>query len=90
MKTFSLKIDPLTGEEYFEVYLRGRQLLTDPFLNKGTAYSREERLTLGLDGLIRSCISDIDTQRTRNYEMYGRKQDDIEKYIFLQSLLNRN
>ncbi len=90
MKTFSVKIDPLTGEEYFEVSLRGRQLLTDPFLNKGTAYSREERLALGLDGLIRSCISSIDTQRTRNYEMYGRKQDDIEKYIFLQSLLNRN
>ena len=90
MKTFSLKIDPLTGEEYFEVYLRGRQLLTDPFLNKGTSYSREERLTLGLDGLTRSCISDIDTQRRRNYEMYERKQDDIEKYIFLQSLLNRN
>jgi malate dehydrogenase (oxaloacetate-decarboxylating) len=90
MKTFSIKIDPLSGEEYFEVYLRGRQLLTDPFLNKGTAYNREERLTLGMDGLIRSCISDIDTQRTRNYEMYLRKQDDIEKYIFLQSLLNRN
>ena len=90
MKTFSIKIDPLTGEEYFEVYLRGRQLMTDPFLNKGTSYTHEERLTLGLDGLIRSCVSDIDTQRTRNYEMYARKQDDIEKYIFLQSLLNRN
>ncbi|HTY60586.1 MAG TPA: NAD-dependent malic enzyme [Bacteroidota bacterium] len=90
MKTFSVKIDPLTGEEYFEVYLRGRQLLTDPFLNKGTAYTGEERLALGLDGLIRSCVSDIETQRTRNYEMYERKQDDIEKYIFLQSLLNRN
>ena len=90
MKTFSVKIDPLTGEEYFEVYLRGRQLMTDPFLNKGTSYTHEERVTLGLDGLIRSCKSDIDTQRTRNYEMYTRKQDDIEKYIFLQSLLNRN
>ncbi len=90
MKTFSIKIDPLTGEEYFEVYLRGRQLMTDPFLNKGTSYTHEERLALGLDGLIRSCVSDIDTQRMRNYEMYARKQDDIEKYIFLQSLLNRN
>ena len=90
MKTFSINSDPLTGEEYFEVRLRGRQLMTDPFLNKGTAYSHEERLALGLDGLLRSCISSIDTQRARNYEMYSRKQDDIEKYIFLQSLLNRN
>ena len=90
MKTFSIKTDPLTNEEYLEVYLRGRQVLTDPFLNKGTAYSPDERLSLGLSGLVRSAVSDIETQRTRNYEMYKRKQDDLEKYIFLQSLLNRN
>ena len=90
MKTFSIKTDPLTNEEYLEVYLRGRQVLTDPFLNKGTAFSEEERLSLGLNGLVRSCVSDIETQRLRNYEMYSRKQDDLEKYIFLQSLLNRN
>lgn len=90
MKTFSIKTDPLTNEEYLEVYLRGRQVLTDPFLNKGTAYTPDERLSLGLSGLVRSAVSDIETQRARNYEMYRRKQDDLEKYIFLQSLLNRN
>ncbi len=90
MKTFSLKIDPLTSEEYVEVHLRGRGLLSDPFLNKASAFTREERLNLALGGLIRSAISDIETQRTRSYEMYSRKHDDIEKYIFLQSLLNRN
>jgi len=89
-QAFAFKTDPLTDEEYLEVYIRGRQVLTDPFLNKGTAFTGEERATLGLDGLLRSCVSDIETQRTRNYEMYSRKQDDIEKYIFLQSLLNRN
>jgi malate dehydrogenase (oxaloacetate-decarboxylating) len=90
MKTFTMKIDPLTSEEYVEVYLRGRQVLTDPFLNKGTAFTDDERTSLGLHGLIRSCVSDVETQRARNYEMYLRKQDDIERYIFLQSLLNRN
>ena len=90
MKTFTIKTDPLTNEEYLEVYLRGRQVLTDPFLNKGTAYSPDERLSLGLSGLVRSAVSDIETQRARNYEMFRRKQDDLEKYIFLQSLLNRN
>ena len=44
MKTFSIKIDPLTGEEYFEVYTRGQQLLNDPFLNKASAFTEEERL----------------------------------------------
>jgi len=90
MKTFFIKTDPLTSEEYIEVSLRGRQLLTDPFLNKGSAFNREERLNLGLAGLLRSRVSDIETQRKRNYEMYSRKPDDIEKYIFLQALLNRN
>src|SRR6266542_2409639 len=90
MKTFSIKTDPLTNEEYLEVYLRGRQVLTDPFLNKGTAFTEDERANLGLSGLVRSCVSDIETQRSRNYENYARKPDDLEKYIFLQSLLNRN
>lgn len=43
-----------------------------------------------MSGLVRSSISDINEQRQRSYEMFSRKQDDIEKYIFLQSLLNRN
>lgn len=90
MKTFTIKTDPLTGEEYFEVHLRGQQLLSDPFLNKGTGFTEEERLSLGLSGLLRSCVSDIGTQRERNYANYSRKPDDLEKYIFLQSLLNRN
>ncbi len=90
MKTFDVKIDPLTSEEYLEVFLRGKQILSDPFLNKGSSFTEEERLSLGLEGLLRSAISDIETQRQRNYEMYSRKQDDIEKYIFLQALLNRN
>ncbi|MDI6765551.1 MAG: hypothetical protein QME52_01805 [Bacteroidota bacterium] len=53
MKTFTIKIDPLTGEEYFEVYLRGRQILNDPLLNKASAFTLEERMNLGLVGLLR-------------------------------------
>ncbi|MBI4403755.1 MAG: oxaloacetate-decarboxylating malate dehydrogenase, partial [Deltaproteobacteria bacterium] len=90
MKTYSMKTDPLTDEDYFEIYLRGEQVLCNPFLNKGSAFTQEERQSLGLVGFLRSNISDIDVQRERSYEMYSRKQDDIEKYIFLQSLLNRN
>lgn len=90
MKTYSLKIDPLTNEEYLEVSVRGQQVLHDPSLNKGSAFSEEERISLGLEGLLRPRLSDIETQRQRNHEMYQRKHDEIEKYIFLQSLLNRN
>lgn len=90
MKSFTIKIDPLTSEEYLEVTMQGRELLQDPFLNKASSFSEEERLDLGLDGLLRPTISSIDVQCQRSYEMFTRKQDEIEKYIFLQSLLNRN
>ena len=90
MKTFSVKTDLLTGEEYLEVYLRGQQIVADPFLNKASSFSQEERINLELQGILRTNISNIDVQRIRSYEMYNRKHDDIEKYIFLQSLLNRN
>ncbi|MBI4955691.1 MAG: NAD-dependent malic enzyme [Myxococcales bacterium] len=90
MKTFSFKLDPLTGEEYLEVYLRGRQLITDPLLNKTSGFSQEERLTLGLEGYLRAQVSTIEEQLARSLEMYRRKQDDLERYIFLMSLLDRS
>ena len=54
MKTFGFKIDPLTGEDYYEVYVRGRQLLNDSLLNKASAFKKEERLSLGIDGMSQS------------------------------------
>jgi malate dehydrogenase (oxaloacetate-decarboxylating) len=90
MKTFSIKVDPLTNEEFWEVYLRGQQLLNDPLLNKASAFTPEERLALDLDGLLGSGTSDVETQLKRNLDAYGRKTDDLEKFIYLQSLMDRN
>jgi malate dehydrogenase (oxaloacetate-decarboxylating) len=90
MKTFSIKVDPLTDEEFWEVYLRGQQLLNDPLLNKASAFTPEERLALDLDGLLGCGTSDIATQVQRNLDAYGRKPDDMEKFIYLQGLLDRN
>ena len=90
MKTFSFKIDPLTGEDYYEVYLRGRQLLNDPFLNKGSAFTKEERLALDLDGRLPAAVSTMETQLHKSLNSFRRKQDDLEKYLFLTSLLDRS
>ena len=90
MKTFSIKVDPLTNEEYWEVYLRGQQLLSDPLLNKASAFTEEERLALDLTGLLRSGVSTLDAQVDRTLEAYRRKPDDMEKYIYLQGLMDRN
>ena len=90
MKTFGFKIDPLTGEDYYEVYIRGRQLLSDSLLNKASAFKKEERLSLGLDGMLRSGVSKLDSQTDRAYEAYQRKTEDLERYIYLAGLQDRN
>jgi malate dehydrogenase (oxaloacetate-decarboxylating) len=90
MKTFSFKIDPLTSEEYWEIYLRGQQLLADPLLNKASAFSEEERLALDLTGFLRTGVSSLEHQKQRTLENFRRKPDDLEKYIYLQGLLNRS
>lgn len=90
MKTFTLKKDPLTGEDYYEVYVRGRQLLNDSHLNKGSAFTHEERMSLGLAGMLRAGISTLQSQAERGYEAYLRKADDLEKYIYLSGLQDRS
>jgi malate dehydrogenase (oxaloacetate-decarboxylating) len=90
VKTFDFKIDPLTGEHYYEVYLRGQQLITDPLLNKGSNFTIEERASLELTGLLPHGVSSIEEQVARSYESYQRKPDDLERYLYLLGLLNRN
>ncbi len=90
MKTFILKKDPLTGEDYYEVHVRGRQLLNDSHLNKGSAFTAEERMSLGLDGMLRSGISTLASQAERAYQAYQRKTEDMERYIYLSGLQDRS
>jgi malate dehydrogenase (oxaloacetate-decarboxylating) len=85
-----MNVDPLTGEDYFEVYLRGPQLLNNALLNKGSCFSQEERLSLELEGFLRAEISTIEAQVERSLAMVRRKTDDLERYIFLQGLLDRD
>jgi malate dehydrogenase (oxaloacetate-decarboxylating)(NADP+) len=70
--------------------LRGKSLLDDPAQNKSTAFSREERNQFGLRGLLPYKVTDIKTQQERALGNLRRKNSDIEKYIFLNSLLERN
>ena len=90
MKTFSLKVDPLTREEYYEVAIRGKQLLADPILNKGSCFTEEERESFGLTGLLRWSVNSIDEQVSRSLENYRQKTTDLERYIYLQGLLDRS
>ncbi len=68
----------------------GKSLLDDPALNKSTAFTYEERQQLGLRGLLPYRVADIKLQQQRVLENLHKKTSNIEKYIFLNSLLERN
>ncbi|MCE7998255.1 MAG: NAD-dependent malic enzyme [Rhodobiaceae bacterium] len=68
----------------------GRSLLNDRTRTKSTAFSREERDALGLRGLLPYNVSDLETQKMRVLENMRRKAFDIERYIFLTALQERN
>ncbi|MFY9925589.1 MAG: NAD-dependent malic enzyme [Opitutaceae bacterium] len=67
-----------------------RALLTDPLLNKGTAFTEAERDALGLRGLLPPRVFTIEEQEQRTLAALRRKADPIEKYIYLVNLQNRN
>jgi malate dehydrogenase (oxaloacetate-decarboxylating) len=66
--------------------LRGTALLEDPALNKGTAFTPEERSALDLDGLLPPVVETLEQQSRRAYVAFGRKQDDLERHIYLRAL----
>lgn len=70
--------------------LTGQLLLDNPLLNKGSAFSEEERRKLRLLGLLPFHSSTIEEQLARTYENYTRKSSDVERYIFLKALQDRN
>ena len=79
------------GEEAaVEISLTGQQLIESPLFNKGSAFSEEERIEFGLQGLVPPHVSTIDEQLARTYGSYKQKTTDLERYIYLVSLQDRN
>ncbi len=70
--------------------LRGTALINTPELNKGTAFSYQERTELGLHGLLPPQIETLDEQVVRAYAAFQRKHDDLEKHIYLRQLQDTN
>src|SRR5262245_55156902 len=70
--------------------LHGVNLLERPTLNKGTAFTQEERSRLGLHGLLPPAVESLDQQVARGYEAYRRKDDDLERHIYLRALQDTN
>ena len=72
------------------VRIRGRSVLASPLLNRGTAFTPEEREALGLTGLLPSGVSTMEAQLRRTYAQFGRQADDLGKNVYLANLRDRN
>jgi malate dehydrogenase (oxaloacetate-decarboxylating)(NADP+) len=68
----------------------GAHILTNPLLNKGTAFTERERDALGLTGLLPPRVFTLEEQVERSLNAVRRKPDALEKYIYLVNLQNRN
>src|ERR1700687_2205504 len=70
--------------------VRGMELLNSQVLNKGTAFTVEERASLGLHGLLPPQVETLDEQVIRAYGAFKRKDDDLERHIYLRALEDAN
>lgn len=70
--------------------MKAREILNNPFLNKGTAFTMEERKELGLIGLLPPYVQTIEEQAAQTYAHMERKTTDLEKRLFLMEIFNTN
>ncbi len=85
---FDIKQDA-QGRKYMEVYLEGIALLRLVMTNKGTAFTQDERVALGLDGLLPPQVHTIEQQMDRVYHGFLRQPDPLSKYLYLRALQDR-
>ena len=90
MKRFELRVDPLTNEIYYAVPHKGNALLADPLLNKGHAFGKSERAEFDLLGLLPETVGTLEDQIERSYGNFQMKSTDLERYVTLIGLLDRN
>jgi malate dehydrogenase (oxaloacetate-decarboxylating) len=86
---FDIKTDS-HGNQYMEVYLEGIALLRLVASNKGTAFTPEERISLGLDGLLPPQVNTLEQQVERVYRGFMRQATPMDKYQYLRALQERS
>jgi malic enzyme len=82
--------DAASGEEWLEVPIKGELLNDFPMFNKGTGFTQEERDELGLTGVMPPRVVSMELQAERVLLNYRRQGTDIDRYLSLMALLDRN
>lgn len=84
---FDYKTSP---KPHLEIYSRGLEILRLTALNKGTAFTQEERIELGLEGLLPPVVVTLKDQVERLYAGFLKQKNDLSKYQFLRAVQERN
>ncbi|WP_277033242.1 NAD-dependent malic enzyme [Propionimicrobium lymphophilum] len=73
-----------------KIALRGRDVLSDPMINQGTAFTHGERAALGITGLLPGGVMSMEEQIRRVYKQYQSEPTNLAKYTYLNSMRDRN
>ncbi|MBU1711154.1 MAG: NAD-dependent malic enzyme [Proteobacteria bacterium] len=88
--TYSFIYDDYGNTKKIQVFTRGLGVQNNNYTNKGTSFTRKERAGLKLEGLIPPAIRPMESQIRNNLAVFNEKQSDIEKFIYIRSLFDRN
>ncbi|MCA1766057.1 MAG: oxaloacetate-decarboxylating malate dehydrogenase [Desulfobulbaceae bacterium] len=88
--SYGLLYDEFGGTSGILVYSRGTRVLANNFINKGTAFTESERFELGLSGSLPPAVRPLDKQIRDSIRMVDGKGSDIEKFIYIRALFDRN
>ena len=72
------------------IHARGHSVLASPTINRGTAFTEEQRRQLGLTGLLPTGVTTLDGQLRRTYAQYLAQANDLRKWVYLANLRDRN
>src|SRR5215468_4627219 len=90
MRKFREVTGPSSPHKRFEVQMSGPALLHEPFLNKGDAFTTQEREMFSLTGFLPEAVTTLDEQVKRTYLQYRQQPDDPRKNIYLNMLQDSN
>ena len=89
-RTYAFEYDEYGNTKAIEVYARGMDVMSSSFINKASAFSEEERHALELYGILPPSVRSLDQQVRMSLAKVNRKEDDVEKFVFIRSLFDRN
>jgi malate dehydrogenase (oxaloacetate-decarboxylating) len=88
--TYAFVYTQYGGTKLIEVYTRGLGVLNNNYTNKGTSFTEQERRGLKLTGLLPPSIRSLASQVKNNLQIFNDKETDLEKFIYVRSLFDRN